>query len=85
MALSPSYPMLSNPDEILKIKRIKSRHIYDKFKQNLAVAKHKLTWLSTPLLWSIFVHYKVVKKSLIRPPHMDTIFISSSELETEKI
>jgi hypothetical protein len=31
------------------------------FKQNLAVAKSKLIWLSTPL-WSIFAYYTVIKK-----------------------
>jgi hypothetical protein len=29
------------------------------FKQNLAVAKPKLIWLSTPL-WSIFAYYTVI-------------------------
>jgi hypothetical protein len=41
------------------------------FTQNLAVAKPKLIWLSTPLLWFIFAYYRVIKKWLSRPPRLD--------------
>jgi hypothetical protein len=45
--------------------------------------------LSTPLLWSIFAYYRVVKKWLTRPPRLDiyNFFISpmQASLRQEKI